>query len=584
MRPARTRWLAALITAGALLVSGCSGVPRSSRPEIVRPVDAGDNTVTKRPDVAPSPGDDPRAIVTGFLRAAVNADVGHTQAKLFLTTDAKRKWQDNAATVVDDYRVDVPHVNGGTATVVVTGRRVGQLDNRGVYSPITTGAGYADKEQFTYTLTKIGNDWRINDPPQGLLVKRLDFDTYFRARSLYFFDASETQLVPDLRYSQLDGQALSSWLLTQTVAGPREELASSVVNEVSDQINLSRTNVTFGDRTQIELPGALQIDKTGQLRLAAQLAWTFGSVQFDISLRITDGGSSMSLPNIGSEFRSSDFDSVGPKGSLSAAAASFYIRGGALINGMDGRPVAGRLGTAAANLDSVAALRQSNSDVRLAAVSAGRLKVGSILRGVRDVRVGATIRSRPEWNPGSGDAWVGTDLGLFRVGSDLRARKVSIASSRGGQQPPGAVIAVRFSPDGARVGLVMQEPDNHSTLWVGSVVPSGAEPHIDSLEQITPDALGVTDVAWSSGTTLFAVARTLDANASPGVWSVQSDGSTLVSQPVEDLPAGPQSIAAAPGQFVIVAVNNTLWVQRSSTWSSLDGSPSTAGHSPVYAQ
>ena len=60
MRPARTRWLAALITAGALLVSGCSGVPRSSRPEIVRPVDAGDNTVTKRPDVAPSPGDDPR--------------------------------------------------------------------------------------------------------------------------------------------------------------------------------------------------------------------------------------------------------------------------------------------------------------------------------------------------------------------------------------------------------------------------------------------------------------------------------------------------------------------------------------------
>jgi hypothetical protein len=167
----------------------------------------------------------------------------------------------------------------------------------------------------------------------------------------------------------------------------------------------------------------------------------------------------------------------------------------------------------------------------------------------------------------------------------LRARKVSIASSRGGQQPLGAVVAVRFSPDGARVGLVMQQSANHSTLWVGSVVPSGTDMHIDNLEQITPDALSVTDLAWSNGTTLYTVARnTRDANAGLGVWSVQSDGSTLVSQSVEDLPAGPQTIAAAPGQFVVVAVNNTLWVQRSSTWSSLDGSPSTPGHSPVYAQ
>jgi hypothetical protein len=119
---------------------------------------------------------------------------------------------------------------------------------------------------------------------------------------------------------------------------------------------------------------------------------------------------------------------------------------------------------------------------------------------------------------------------------------------------------------------------------VGAVVASGNDARIDSLEQVTPPALNVSDVAWSNSTTLMMIARnTLVANADSGVWSVQSDGSFLLEQGVDGLPGSPQTITAAPGQFAIVNVADTLWIQRSISWVSLDGSGSTSGTNPIYA-
>lgn len=575
--------LTGVLVAASLAATACSGVPHSSRPEVVRPVDENANAVARGPAITPTPGDDPRAIVNGFLQAAVSSDSGHSEARQFLTTDAKRKWQDTSTTVADDYGISIADARGNSATVTVSWNRIGQLDNRGVFTPTLKDDGTSDKQNFTFELIRSDGEWRIDSPPQGLLIKRSDFLSSYRARSLYFFDTSESQLVPDLRYSQLDGQALSSWLLGQLVAGPRDELATSVVNELTDPVDVRRAAVTFGERIQLEMPGSTQIDSVGRLRLAEELAWTFGSIRFGTTMRITDNGVPIDLPNVGTEFSTANFQSVGPQDNGNPSGAFYYVLHGALIDGLTNRPVPSRLGLPTADLKSVAVLPQGSSDARIAAVSnTGAFLIGTLQGGLKQLAVPGVILSRPEFNINTADAWVITSHGAYRISHDLAIHPVNLASSRGGL-PRGDHAAVRFSPDGARIALAFSSSQGNN-LWIGSVVVSGSDTRIDNVEQITPDLLDVADVTWSNATTMLMIAqdRTVP-NSRRKVWSVQSDGSLLVEQSVEGLPGDPDTITSGPGQFALVAVGQTIWIQRSSTWAALSGSGQTPGASPVYA-
>jgi len=271
-----------------------------------------------------------------------------------------------------------------------------------------------------------------------------------------------------------------------------------VVNEVPDQIDPRRTNVVSDVRIQVEMPGTAQIDGVGKQRLAEQLAFTFGLIQSSPStLRLTDGGKPVSIPGVGDDFSTSDFPAVGPS-SVLTSVPFFYLRNGVLI-GSDGKPIPGRINEGHYGLTGVSLRPGVKGEARVVAVSATALLMGSLAAGLVRVPVPAATLSRPEWRPNSDDAWVGTERGLFRIGADSRPVSIVATSSRG-SLPAGRVTALRFSTDGSRLALVLQAADRTSALWIGSVVTSGAEVRIDSLEPITPSALSVFDIAWSSAT------------------------------------------------------------------------------------
>ncbi len=52
-----------------------------------------------------------------------------------------------------------------------------------------------------------------------------------------------------------------------------------------------------------------------------------------------------------------------------------------------------------------------------------------------------------------------------------------------------------------------------------------------------------------------------------GIWSVQSDGSSLSARPTSNLPAPPDAIAAAPDVSPWVSSGQAVWVQRYNSWS-----------------
>jgi hypothetical protein len=566
-----------------VVLSGCTGVPRSSQPEVIRPVTGPGNGQPAQPSITPAAGDNPRNIVSGFLQASVLSDAGHSAARQFLTAAARRKWQDNSVIVVDDYRISVPEIQRDTGTAEVVGRRIGQIDSHGVFAPVLKNLGLGDAETFAFTLTKTGIDWRIDQLPSGVLVRKSDFESKFHQWPLYFFDAaSERVLVPDLRYSPAEGQPLANWLLAQILDGPRPELASSVVDEIPAQIDPSKISIAIDKGIQIEMPGASQIDAVGKQRLAAQLAYTFGSIQFS-KLRLTDSGAVVPILGIGSEFDTDNFPSA--EGRNGQSQASYYfLRAGALHDGVSVKPVPGLIGAGRYQLSGAAVRVVDSTKTLVAGVSGTRILMGSVQTGLSEVRLPASFVSRPAWRPGSDDVWLGTDRGIFRIGADRAPHAVTLTPFRGGL-PTGTVKALRFSPDGVRVAVVFSSADDGSpTVWVGSVVRSGNEVRIDSLEQVTPPSLRVSDVAWSTATSLAMVAGDSPNDRDRGVWTAQSDGSLLTSFGVSELPGPPVSIAASSGQFFLVAAGGAIWLQRGGGWVSADGSGSTSGESPTYAE
>ena len=79
--------------------------------------------------------------------------------------------------------------------------------------------------------------------------------------------------------------------------------------------------------------------------------------------------------------------------------------------------------------------------------------------------------SRPAWAPDVDEAWIGDGPDLFRVSSTGTVHKVQYTASAG--RPSGRVAAVRISPEGGRVALVLTNVDRStstSQVYVGAIV------------------------------------------------------------------------------------------------------------------
>lgn len=569
-----------LLAAGIGLLASCTGVPTDSAPQVVRTLDRGGSQA--QPRTTPQAGSGPRDIVIDFLFAGVAADAGHSQSRQFLTNAAARKWQDNTVTVVDETTVGVPTITGKGATIEVSGRRVGQLDASGVYSPSLKGTGMGDQETFTYDLIQVDGQWRIDQLQPGVLINQSAFNRSYLARKLYFFDSTETFLVPDLRYCALGGQALATWLLTALLAGPRPELAQSVVNEAPDQVG--RPSVVNSDPIVVEMPGTNQLDTNGRNRLATQLAYTLTQTRFvpGAQLKLTDSGRPVVIPGAhGSTFSAVNFSAAGPD-SVAPGVQPFFLRDGAVIGGIDNKPIGGVVGQPGRGLSSVALRRNAAGELQVAAVSASGLAMGSTTR-LSTVKLPAGNLSRPEWRPHAADVWigVGTRGSIFRISPDGIPKQVSITSPVGGL-PPGQVLALRFSSDGVRLAAVLRAADGTTTAWMGSVVTSVSDVRIDSFQPLTPAQLVVNDVAWADATKLLLVARA--PNDETRVWQVMSDGSALERLTNIGLPGAPTSIAAASQQPPLVSASDSMWILGPrTTWTTFPGNTPTQGSNPVYA-
>lgn len=537
---------------------------------------ADDNTVKQV--ITPSPRDSPRDVVAKFLAASVDADDLHQEAKQFLVP--RTSWNSSTVTIVDGYRVGNPD----HSSVSVSGQIIGTLDATGAYSPAAqTTTSTVAEHSFPFKMARTANGWRISKPPVGLIMGKNDFPKY-RQRQVYFFNQAETKLVPELRYTPAQGQSLATWLATQLLAGPQGSGQTTAVrhNEIPSELDTARVKVTLeASDVVIQLPGICQSDAPTITRVAAELAYTLFPA-FLRPLKLTD--LSGPAPGVPEHFDTSTYPWYAPL-DVRSAQQLFYLRDGALIDSTN-RAVAGPLGSNRYDLDSVAVGDLAAGDRPVAAVGAGgkRLVIGSLAGPVHQLALPAAATSRPDWaSDRAGEVWLGTGSTLVRVvGSKINA--ISYTAAQGVALPGRAVTSVRFSPEGARVAIVLSTRDT-SAVWIGQVSRSGANVQIVDMRQITAQNWYVTDVAWTDAVQL----RLIDSAPTASdfiIRAVQVDGLEAVATPAGNLPGAPQYITAqlseSPyGGLTWVSVGATLWHDPGGgDWTG----QTPDGEAPVYSR
>ena len=583
---------ALLVVVAGFGASACTTVPDNSQPQVVQPVGVQPPDVTV---TGPAAGAEPRAIVLGFLEQNGTADANHTSARAYLTPQERTNWSDKTVTVLD--RIQVRNIVFGkrkagasrTGTIALNAEVVGTVDPNGAYKPFLSGngTGYGGAPYSTkFHLTEVKGEWRIDQPPTGLLVSADQFQAVFRQYAVYYYDSQEQDLAPVPRYTQLvDPADVVPWLVQGLAAQPPSGLATGLPQNGSDSIKVTYPNDP-SDPSQpitVEVPGAAGLNHANLDRLATQLAATLHQVVQVDRVVVTDGGKPVRIPAVRAAAFSADalagrFQPTPPSTQL------FYIRRGAVFQ-EPGRRIPGKAGLGVYGLSSAALTTAPGSGVLLVAGVRGPAKDATLdipnpkAPGMLIPSAVHGELSRPSWAPGRREVWIGDGATLKRVTGPKAVQTVALNVSQG--KASGRVSAVRIAPDGTRLALVLSTSGS-SQIYVGNIVRGTNEVSVNDLQPISPQGIEVADVAWNDQLKLFATGRDTVTGVKQ-VYEVQCDGSIWNSRGNLDLPGAPESVTAASGSEVVVSSGDTLWQQQGNEWQSLLNG-ANRGTNPVYLE
>lgn len=562
------RWTAALAGLAVVLLTGaCSTVPTSSPTIQITQAATRPTTDVGIEPLPPEDGATSDEVVRGFIDAAASDVRGHPVARKFLTSQAARTWSDEAGITVI---TDVAAVPTDAGAVQVTATLVGTVDPQGIFA-VGTQRAYTR----SFTLQQVNKQWRIINPPDGLLLLQPDFERLYDQRNAYFIDPTGQRVVPDPRYL-ITGQAQPNALVQRLLDGPSPALVHGVRNplqgaELRRSVTITPRAVTV-DLTQIGSPPTPVLSE-----ICAQIVWTLAQLSLR-NVEILVDGQPIGIDGVPSVQSTGDWSSFDPD-EVPVGGVGHYLDGGALHRTLDGKPVNGPAGTGELALTSAAISADARTG-ELSAVAATTggpnpaLLVGSYGGVLQPILTGGSLTApsvagtRPEF-------WVvrdGSDVVRVTVGG--QPQSVDVPALPG----LGAVQALRLSPDGVRAAVVVD-----GTLYIGTVVRAeDGGVTLGSLQPIAPSLTLVTDAAWDTSSSLVVLAG--DAGQDRVVpYRVGIDGWGLASISTAGLPGQPTALGDAPGRQLLVAAGGTIWQQSGGTWTTLiRGQEPLPGSAPFY--
>jgi Lipoprotein LpqB beta-propeller domain/Sporulation and spore germination len=538
-----------LVLLAAGLLAGCATVPNESPVQVLRKVTEGDG-----PALPPGPGDDanPLDLVRGFVNAAGSSENHHAAARRFLTAGAQ-SWDDAASLTVLADQFDTvyarPPGDGDRAVVRLRGSQIGRRSQDGSFMQAEAPV------EVDIQVAKEGDQWRIDGPPSGTIVRLSDFQANFKAVRAYFMDPVQDSPVPDLRYLPANpARTMPSRMVDALLAGPSDALTGAATSAIPRTARL-RSNVaeTPDGAVIVDLTELGDLDDARRRLLAAQVALSLGEVNVT-RVRLLDDGAPM-LPDHPIVTRETFADLAGADDPRPDVAGLVVVGGKArtlAANGL-GDPLAGPAGTGGYDLLSATL---SADGQRLAAVNrqAGRqLLIGRVGGPLAPSGVQGSTLTRPTWTPPGNEVWtVRNGTAVVRVVLDQSGHPSVGAVDDSALTSLGQINDLRLSRDGMRVAAIIS-----GMLVVGAVArsPAGAV-SVRNVRMLLPNKLtSLVAVDWRAADQIAVAGRRPDT----AVALVSVDGLDLHPLPTNNLTAPLTAIATGPGRPLLVTDQNGLW-------------------------
>jgi hypothetical protein len=539
----------------------------------------------------PAAGWTPEQIVTGFLAASASFAGGQRIAREYLTTKENRAWTPNWSARV--YRSG-PKVgeaaftgtgSGRVATVTVGGSVQAFLSGTGGYlAPSASATGRAPGGPPIFRLQKVGDQWRISDAPPYLVLTSYSFQYDYQLRNLYFFDPTDSHLVPDPVYVPLQA----------TTASLMDGLVYDLIHPPGDWLSRGATSTSFPGKTTtigdvtltggtaaVNLGGAITKGANYKLmqQVSAQLLYTL----------IGSGGSGPAVQSVQLSVNGKPWS---PRGSDSnpvqqlhqskytpanGASTQFYYVDGAgdLLSRVSSvsKPVkVAHIGT---GFTQIAVSRDTQY---VAAVKNGSLFTGRV--GGPLVRRAGDGYTSLSWDPVD-DLWATTGDQIVMISGaaspSQQAGKpvgVSVVNSDGTTQNVGPFTALRVAPDGVRVAIIVggNDLDFGAFAQLPNVRPGQAAVQIVlSQFYVSVPSATFTSLTWYGPDNVIAL-----RDPGPELTEYPVNGGSSTS-----IPAQPQMswITASLGKPLIASLPRGVMVADTSlsgSWTPVQGTSISA--------
>jgi len=541
------RVLAAILV--AMSAAACATVPETSDVRVVRAAPAAGPQIP--PPVGPTAGASPFRLARDFIEATGSPANGHAAARAFLTEDAAAAWDDDASlTLIEDSPdAALQPPEPGVSSVRVQASRIGTLDGDGSFTP---DAGVLAVE---LRLVREDGEWRISNPPPGVLVESTAFQQNYRSVNAWFIDEAGRTLVPDVRWVPAQPEStLAGRALDLLIAGPSEALADAVVSAVPPGTR-PRSNVLVGPdgRVTIDLAEMGAVGEQQRRLAAAQIVSTFDGLQIPSPYLLLADREPL-VPGK-PEWRTADITAYTSAGEPRPDVPGLVVYGGRL-RGLNGVPLAGPAGSGELSVRTAA--RSSPTGEQLAVVAARPDGSPQLLVGptggeaLTVVDLAATSMTRPTWRASDNEVWTvinGTTVAGVALSDSGRPTPYTVNASDLVEFGP--ITDLRLSRDGARVAAVAG-----GRLLVATVVTGPGEVSIQRPQLLRQGSLPPSaSVDWARSDLLVVVS----SDPSPQVSSVSVDGVVYRSMSTTNLNAPLTGVVAAPGREVVVSDVNGLW-------------------------